>query len=471
MLQKKTLFQPGAFAFIVGWLLLMAAPNTHATPGNANCMATFGFYAFSNGHAWVELNVKEQQVYLTDNYKRSKQDNPEDHYQVCIAPRLIIETQNGTQATELSQFLFALLDTEIHFELLFNLPDSQLWLVKPQDQAALYPAFIHLLSHKQVLSAQPDLLIKPGQTGATVLDNSKRYDMEGYSVIKALNVEQLWQHNRGQGVTVAVIDKGFHIEHRDLQGANVQLFRVGQSDNRDTNHGLKVSGIIAAQHNQIDTEGIAPEVKLLAISLEASFTSDIIKSLAIAQQHQADIINMSWYLTYMMHPIRQVLTELRRSGRDGKGTLLVAAAGNQASSKSSSKALVGFSSALIVAAVTHNRQAANPVKGSFIDISAPTMISSLFSSPKAPLRETARAGGSSSATPVVSAVAALLMSYCPGISEKQLRSILISTSTPIATKYRAFTGNGVISPPAALKVLSSPKWSQVCKLDASSDAN
>ncbi len=468
---QKTQFQPIAFAFIVGCLILMAATYTHANPRNANCTAAFGFYAFSNGPAWVELNVKDQQVYLTDNYKRSKQDNPEDHYQVCIAPRLIIETKTSTAATELSQFLFTKLNTKTRFELLFNLPNSKLWLVEPQDPAALYPTFIHLLSHKQVINAQPDLLIKPGQTDATALNNSKRYDLENYSIIKALDIEQLWQHNYGQGVTIAVIDKGFHIEHRDLQGADVQLFRVGQLNNRETYHGLKVSGIIAAQHNKIDIDGIAPEVKLLTINLDTSFTSDIIKSLAIAQQHQADIINMSWYLTYMMHPIRQVLTELRRSGRDGKGTLLVAAAGNQASSKSTSKALVGFSSALIVAAVTHNRQAAKPVKGNFIDISAPTMINSLFSSPKDPLRQTARAGGSSSATPVVSAVAALLMSYCPQISEKQLRSILMSTSTPVAKKYRAFTGSGVISPPAALKVLSSSKWNQLCKLGGSSNTN
>src|SRR5688500_13388587 len=75
-----------------------------------------------------------------------------------------------------------------------------------------------------------------------------------------LNVTSVWDDYRGAGITVAVIDDGFQLNHPDLPAFNAASYDFldndanvsavnGGTDNHDDNHGTAVAGIIGAKAN------------------------------------------------------------------------------------------------------------------------------------------------------------------------------------------------------------------------------
>ncbi|MCU0579673.1 MAG: S8 family serine peptidase [Desulfobacterota bacterium] len=107
-----------------------------------------------------------------------------------------------------------------------------------------------------VVSPQPDYIF------GTLAD--PQTDLQ--KVTKVLHLSQVHKKYRGRGVTVAVIDTGVDIHHRDLKG------RVAASKNffphssyQGEIHGTAVAGIIAAASDGFGIEGIAPQAGILAL--------------------------------------------------------------------------------------------------------------------------------------------------------------------------------------------------------------
>ena len=110
---------------------------------------------------------------------------------------------------------------------------------------------------------------------------------------------------------------------------------------------------------------------------------------------------------------------------------------------------------LTISAVTHSRHAAVQAKGTYIDLAAPTNVKSLItprlkSSNSIPLHSTsaktvARFGGSSSATAVVSGVAALLLAKCPNLTRQQLYQVLMDSVDRSSDFQVQYVGRGVIN--------------------------
>ena len=245
---------------LCGWLALLIMPSPAFS---ANCQNTYGFSEFANGKAWINLQIKDKQIYLIDSYRRTEADNATDRYAVCLSNRLIVQLKEKQSIESVKRSLHALLPDHLninngqaffHFQHLFELVDSNLWLIEVTRPDLVYPSFIELLRKPYVETVQPDLLIKPRQMSAK---SDKRWDLDNYKVEKALGIEELWQHTLGKQVTVAVIDSGLYPEHRDLVGADFHYYLIGQA-NGSHSHGLQVAGIIAAQHNNLDISGIAP---------------------------------------------------------------------------------------------------------------------------------------------------------------------------------------------------------------------
>jgi len=82
----------------------------------------------------------------------------------------------------------------------------------------------------------------------------------------------------GYGVTVAVLDTGIDYKHPELSGKVVYCINtVGTGLYKGTNlgrcadrngHGTHVAGIIAASLNNVGVAGVAPKVRLVAVSLK-----------------------------------------------------------------------------------------------------------------------------------------------------------------------------------------------------------
>lgn len=168
-----------------------------------------------------------------------------------------------------------------------------------------------------------------------------------------LNVAPVWQDYTGKGVVVAVVDQGVEYAHPDLAAnIDVSLSFSGISSAGDgqpimstDNHGVPVAGIIAAQaNNGIGGVGVAPDATLASvyIPLDSDLDPETIvdrEDFVDAFRRAAssyDVVNNSWghsgtfydFNTPGNQSAAQALTDAVTNGRDGKGSIILFAAGN-----------------------------------------------------------------------------------------------------------------------------------------------
>lgn len=151
-----------------------------------------------------------------------------------------------------------------------------------------------------------------------------------------IKAEQAWTISKGNNIKVAVFDSGFEMNHPDLvqnvfgNGFNVM---TGTSPSQVTGeHGTACAGIIGAvQNNDIGISGVAPESKLISISmaLETTTTGLQIKSgFDWAVQNNIDVISCSWGGFGQSNYIETGISNALNNGRNYKGCVVVFATGN-----------------------------------------------------------------------------------------------------------------------------------------------
>ena len=160
-----------------------------------------------------------------------------------------------------------------------------------------------------------------------------------------LNVVDVWADYTGQGVTIGVIDDGVEDDHEDLAD-NYNSQPTGltpaynpaegkpQSDKDD--HGTAVAGIIAGvANNGTGIAGIAYNAQITGFRYADITDTD---ASPIARQAAFDISNNSWGgvnpfdTNFNLPPGRiaqQAIENAITNGRDGLGTIFVWAAGNE----------------------------------------------------------------------------------------------------------------------------------------------
>ncbi len=164
-----------------------------------------------------------------------------------------------------------------------------------------------------------------------------------------INVVPAWEAGHfGAGINVVVVDTGIDDQHQDLVGVVV----VGKSGKTEhlprlydprSQHGTKVAGIIAAQHNTVGVRGIAPEATIYSFRLfqDSSFrewstnpyesrTSQTLGDPLTLHHTDVAVSNNSWgtgllgYVPGEMDELRtQSLLKGINEGFHGKGTLYV----------------------------------------------------------------------------------------------------------------------------------------------------
>lgn len=234
-------------------------------------------------------------------------------------------------------------------------------------------------------------------------------------------------HNSGLGVRIAIIDDGFNFHHEDLQGIDI-LFTY-DADNKNLNasnklpidnHGTPMAGIIFARHNEIGIDGVAPNASLIAIRQTLNRTSNTILSFTVAAKAGADVINCSWNSPILMEPVYDVITDLSKNGRRGKGTVIVFAAGNDG------KELKHLSvEAAIPDVITVGTISPSSNYGSVVDVISPTGFISTRTNGKYQ-----NFSGTSAASAFVSGKLSLLIEQNPESETKELLSILKGNLTP-----------------------------------------
>lgn len=254
-------------------------------------------------------------------------------------------------------------------------------------------------------------------------------------------------------VVVAVVDTGLDKNHPELKKQilpdynAVMPLRRGLADM----HGTHVAGIIAAQaNNGIGGMGVNPNVKILPIDVFSRQwgASDyaIADGIMHAIERKADVINMSLGGYYPSPIIEDAVRKAINAG-----IVVVAAAGNSGDTMKSYPA--AFSGVISVGATNEKKELAEfSTYGPNIDIVAPgeNVYAPVYDFDKK--SSFMKASGTSMASPVVAAVASLLLSKHPDLTPYQVKYILEQTAKDLGDSgYDVKYGFGLVDPVAALK--------------------
>ena len=303
--------------------------------------------------------------------------------------------------------------------------------------------------------------------------NDPYFNCIGQWGVCKIGADSAWDVTLGsRSVVVAVVDTGVWWTHEDLQ-ANMWVnpsdgtshgydFIDGDRNPMDNDpsglyHGTGVAGVIAAiTDNNVDIAGVA-QVRVMALrSLGSNGQgSSLNTSQAIhwAAQNGAKIINLSLGTNETFGGPTDI--QLAIDYAWSQGALVVAAAGNGGISTLDYPARLP--NVVSVAAIDETgRKASFSNYGSGLDLAAPgTTIFTLGGGTNSQLHTLQ---GTSFAAPFVSAVAALLLSVDPNLTNVELWNILNSTAVQPGggTGYNTNYGWGVVNAWNAINALRQP---------------
>ena len=263
----------------------------------------------------------------------------------------------------------------------------------------------------------------------------------------------------GAGVTVAVLDTGVDLEHPDLAGRDVlaESFVEGETAQDGNGHGTHCIGTACGPllPGTGPRYGVAHEARILAgkVLSDAGSGSDaeILAGMSWAIENGAQIISMS-----LGADVDEVSTVYETVGRRAlaAGTLVVAAAGNNADRGSGDPGFVGVpanSPSIMAVGAVDNALAVAPfsarssgVEGGQVDLAGPGV--DVYSSWPMPDRYLT-ISGTSMATPHVAGIAALWAQRTGARGEALWGSLVRGAARlPLAS---ADVGAGLVQAPPA----------------------
>ena len=115
-----------------------------------------------------------------------------------------------------------------------------------------------------------------------------------------INVEPVWEQGiTGAGVTVAIVDDGMDHYHEDLRAnvavaGNIDFTGSGDIFHPLEHHGTQVSGVVAADDNDIGARGVAPDATIYGFNFLAYGTTLNLVRSAIFHGAVTAVSNNSW---------------------------------------------------------------------------------------------------------------------------------------------------------------------------------
>ncbi|MFT4412898.1 S8 family peptidase [Fredinandcohnia humi] len=296
--------------------------------------------------------------------------------------------------------------------------------------------------------SEPNYILIQNQQPNDLLYNDYQWNL------RMIDTENGWNLSRGaDNVEIAIIDTGVDLDHPDLSNRIVNGYNVLKDNNipdDDNGHGTHVAGIIASQTN--NHEGIAgitwfnPIMPIKVMGSDGyGATFDIAKGIIWATDHGADVINLSLGNYTGSKMLKQAVDYAYNHD-----VILVAASGNDNSNQPSFPA--AYPQVLSVAAVDLNGERANFSNyGDYVDVSAPgvTIPSTYIDEQYAAL------SGTSMAAPHVAALAALMRSVNPNLTNREIMDIIRATSLDLGSVGKdMYFGEGLIDIESALEQAS-----------------
>lgn len=299
------------------------------------------------------------------------------------------------------------------------------------------------------------------------------------SYLELIEAPQAWAVTAGdESVIVAVLDSGIDLDHPDLIGKiwtnpyEIEANAIDDDENGcvddihgcsfvttmtsdpgcaepssgqvadDNGHGTFVSGIIAATgNNTIGVTGAAPGVTVLPVKILDCFGNgsavEAAKGVLYAAKAGARVINISFSADGDSFTMANAL----REAHDRHGVVIVAASGNEGEQTITFPARLPETIAVGAAGAVEGRDLRSPFSdwGAGVDVVAPGL--NIVSTVPAALcgerwhcladQPYAISSGTSFAAPLVSSLAALIISRNPNLHPETVRSIILRTAEPL----------------------------------------
>ncbi|MGB3267182.1 MAG: S8 family serine peptidase [Microcoleus sp.] len=281
-----------------------------------------------------------------------------------------------------------------------------------------------------------------------------------------LNVLPLWPFYTGKGIKVGVIDDGTDGNHEDfklnfIKRDVVDTDQLPEKPGEDGAHGTSAAGIIAANKNNLGTVGIAYEATIASFKFTNDSSGNNRALGSLQAQNQFDVSSNSWGGSGHFEPSsgnygnsRNYIADAATEGRNKLGTVFVWAGGNERTEVNPDPNLAAAqrgrnvnsandeNSRYVIAVAAINNQG---VVASYSNPGAPLLVSA-FGDDAATIATVDRTGGdgynpentpnfkdtnytnsfngTSSATPMVSGVVALILQANPKLGYRDVQEIL-----------------------------------------------
>lgn len=242
-----------------------------------------------------------------------------------------------------------------------------------------------LLDNEYVINAGPEILFSAKLGAADPYYLHQYYLKNHISNQFDINVEPAWEITKGiSSINIGILDDGVSDEHPDLNPSKLVIMNNSNHSilyphyqyNNDVPpkywaydltlypwdnphkpipnkylrqiHGTSMAGIIGADHNEIGLRGIAPNCKILPIKFSIDRTNVVnrwpyindhylVSIFQLINNWPIDVLNCSWYaqsvafntVGYRIPKWYEELQKLIKTGRNGRGTAVVACTGNE----------------------------------------------------------------------------------------------------------------------------------------------
>lgn len=260
-----------------------------------------------------------------------------------------------------------------------------------------------------------------------------------------------WSYATGRGIKIGILDHGVDANHIDL-AQNIHPLSFDTESGTSPaklfgKHGTHCAGIAAAvRNNGIQVAGVAPDAKIVSISNSFDTTSNSQLKRADgfiwAYKNGVDIISNSW-ISGTEHPaINEAIAEAFKYGREGKGCIIVFAAGNHYRKNPISISYPANCNdkILTVGAITQSGERASFSQvGYKLDVVAPGhgILSTL------PNNQVDLKNGTSMACPHVAGLAALILERNPRLTVTQVNDIIEKNTKKVGpNSYDEIRKNG-----------------------------